>query len=250
MVHGPIARLALLGGVALMLAAPVRAPARDARAAQTSDFPNIGYATWSDVEPEYRLFPGDAIDIAIPSAPELDRSVVVQPDGRVTLPLIGSVMAADRSAGQLEEALAAAYAPQLLHPEIRVTLKAAGPLKVFVGGEVGKPGVYDMEGDMDALRAIIDAGGFTNSAKRTQVVIIRRGPGGRAMMRTVDLKRALHGAGDADLAPLRRFDIVYVPKSSIAEAGQFVQQYFRDLIPGQIGFNYSLGGQTIATGVP
>jgi polysaccharide export outer membrane protein len=249
MVTHPLARLAVLGLTAVLPLSALAAKSPSAAAA-AAQFPNIGYATWTDSEPDYRLFPGDAVDISFPFAPELDRSVVVQPDGRIAMPLIPPVMAANRSVAQLEDALAAAYAGQLREPQVDVSLKLALPLRVFVGGEVGKPGAYDMEGDMDALRAVFDAGGFTDHAKKTQVVIIRRGPGGRPMMRTVNLGAPLKGPGQSDFVPLRRYDIVYVPKSSIAEAGVFVQQYIRDLIPGQVGFDYSIGATAIATGIP
>jgi polysaccharide export outer membrane protein len=207
-----------------------------------SGFANIPYATWSDYEPPYRFYPGDEIEVAIPSATELNKTVTVQPDGRISMPLIPAVMAADRTVDELREALSEAYASQLLRPYVDVTPKAA-PLKVFVGGEVGNPGVYDMQGDGDALRAIIQAGDFKNSANRKEVIILRRGPDGRGMMRTIDLAKGLKNP-KADLAPLRRFDIVYVPRSGVANAGLFVQQYFRDLSPIQFGFSYALGAQT------
>lgn len=216
---------------------PVPAPARDR-------FPDIGYADWSDQEPEYRFYPGDEIDISVPSAPELSKSVIVQPDGRVTLPLVGPQMAADRTIPELQDALARAYAGQLLRPEVFVSVKGTTPLKVFVGGEVGTPGVLDMPGDINALQAIIQAGGFRTTAKTDRVVIIRRGPGGRAMMRTVNLKAAMKDPARSDFVPLRRFDIVYVPRSAVSEAGLWVQQYFRDLSPIQLGFNYAINGQT------
>jgi polysaccharide export outer membrane protein len=237
--------LSAVFALAVIAAAPLAA---HSRSADENAFPDIGYATWSDAEPAYRLYPDDELDVVVPSAPELNRTVRVQPDGRIGLPLIAPVMAADRTVEQLQAALAQAYAAQLRDPEVSVSIKTAGPLKVFVGGEVDKPGVYDMVGDTDALRAIVEAGGFKPSARQNEVVIIRRGPGGRAMMRSVDLKAALHDRGRQDLVPLRRFDIVYVPRSRIAEAGLFVQQYFRDLVPGQLGFNYAVG-KTITSGV-
>src|SRR5262249_54374464 len=110
-------------------------------------FANIPYASWTDDEPQYRLFPGDEIDVAVPSAPELDKTVTIQPDGRVMLPLLAPQMAAGRTASELGLQLGAAYDSQLLRPDVTVTVRAA-PLKVFVGGEVGKPGVYDMPGDI------------------------------------------------------------------------------------------------------
>jgi protein involved in polysaccharide export with SLBB domain len=206
------------------------------------DFHDIPYASWSDYEPPYRFYPGDELEVSLPTAPELTKTVTVQPDGRISLPLIGAVMAADRTVPELQASLADAYATQLLRPTVEVSPKAA-PLKVFVGGEVRNPGIFDMTGDGDALRAVIQAGDFLNSANRTDVIVIRRGPDGRGMIRRVNLQKGLK-SGVADLVPLRRFDIVYVPKSGIADANLFVQQYFRDLSPIQFGFNYALGPTT------
>lgn len=211
------------------------------RAAES--FPDIGYADWSDQEPDYRLYPGDTIDITVPSAPELSKQgIVIQPDGRVSMPLIDPVMAADRTVPEFQAELTRAYSRQLLRPQVSVTVKTASPLKVFVGGEVATPGVYDMPGDINSLQAVIQAGGFKTGARTDQVVIIRRGPGGQAMMRTVNLKSAMKSPAGADFVPLRRFDIIYVPRSSVAEAGLFVQQWLRDLSPVQ--FSYALNGTT------
>ena len=217
---------------------------RDARAEapQAEAFPDIGYATWSDDEPAYRLFPGDELDIAVPSAPELSKTVTVQPDGRISLPLITPVMVADRTTVQAQDALDAAFASQLRRPEVYVTVKTAAPLRVFVGGEVDKPGVYDLPGDINALQAVIQAGGFKVGAKRQEVFVVRRTGDGRAMMRTVDLRQGLAHPERTDLVPLRRFDIVYVPRTGLAAAGVFMQ-HIKDLIPGNLGFDYALNNQ-------
>jgi polysaccharide export outer membrane protein len=206
----------------------------------TQDFPDIGYSTWTEQEPAYRLYPGDVLDIAVPSAPELARTVTVQPDGRITLPLIAPVMAADRSVTEMDAALSQAYAAQLLRPQVEVTVKQAAPLQVFIGGEVKTPGVYTMPGDINALQGVILAGGFLPGSRRQEVVVIRRGPDGRAMMRTVDLRQAIYGPGRSSGAvPLRRFDIVYVPRTGLAEIGSYVSQ-IRDALPVQ--FSYVIGG--------
>jgi protein involved in polysaccharide export with SLBB domain len=213
----------------------------------SADFPNIGYATWSNAEPPYRLYPGDQLDIQVPAAPELNRIVTVEPDGRIRMPLIGPVMVADRSLVDAEGILGNAYSSQLLRPEVNIDVKAATALKVFVGGEVDKPGVYDMPGDINALQAVVMAGGFKTSAKRSEVVVIRRGPDGRAMLRTVNLISGITNA-HTDLVPLRRFDVIYVPRTGISEVGLFVQQYFKDVTPVQLGFSYVAGsGATSGT---
>jgi polysaccharide export outer membrane protein len=97
-----------------------------------------------------------------------------------------------------------------------------------------------MPGGIDAVQAVLLAGGFKISANTSQVVIIRRGPWGRPMTRTADLRRAIFDPGHGDAVPLRRFDIIYAPRSTIADIGVFVQQYLRDTIPVQ--FTYAVNG--------
>jgi polysaccharide export outer membrane protein len=203
-------------------------------------FADIGYATWQEDEPDYRIYPGDQLDITVLSAPELNRSVTVQPDGRITLPLLAPIMVADRSAPQAEQAISTAYASQLIRPAVSVQVKTATSLKIFVGGQVDKPAVYDMPGDINALQAVIMAGGFKTSANARDVVILRRGPNGEPMMRTVNLSAAARDPYRVDAVPLRRFDVVFVPRSGISEVGVFVSQ-IRDALP--IQFSYVIGGQ-------
>ena len=210
--------------------------------ARQPDFPDIGYSTWSDSEPPYRIYPGDELEITVPSAPELSKTVTVQPDGRVSLQLIDKVMAADRTVTDLEAALGEAYSTQLLRPQVNVAIKTSTPLKVFVTGQVDKPGVYDMPGDINALQAIIQAGGFRAGARINQVVIVRRGPDGRAMMRVADLRHGFSDPGRTDLVPLRRFDIVYVPRTPLSSAGSFMRQ-LADLVPGNGGFDYAIANK-------
>ncbi|HEY3813571.1 MAG TPA: polysaccharide biosynthesis/export family protein [Caulobacteraceae bacterium] len=227
----------------LLLASALAALATPALAAPWSGrtdrgFENIPFASWSDDEPAYRFYPGDQIDIATPTAPELSRSVTVGPDGRVSMPLVGAVMAADRTVDELQATLTQAYKGQLVRPVVEVSLKQAAPMRVLVGGEVTTPGWVDMGGDLDALRAVMAAGGPKATAKLGDVVIIRRGADGRPMRRVVNLRQALNDPRHADLVPLRRFDIVYVPRSSLAEVGIFLDQV-KEALP--FTFTYYLG---------
>lgn len=199
------------------------------------DFADIGFADWTETEPEYLLFPGDEIEVATPTASELTRTLKVGPDGRIALPLIGQAMAADRTIAELEYTLSEAYAAELVRPVVEITLKQAGPLKVWVAGEVRTPGVYDMPGDIDAYQAVVMAGDFLPSAQSGQVALIRRGPGGRRMMRPIDL-RPRRG----EVVALRRGDILFVPRTTLGELANFFTQV-RNALP--IGFNYSINGQ-------
>ncbi|WP_426039317.1 polysaccharide biosynthesis/export family protein [Brevundimonas sp. DC300-4] len=202
---------------------------------QQGDFNDIAFADWSDDEPEYLLYPGDEIEVATPTATELTRTLRVGPDGRIALPLIGQAMAADRTLSELEYELSSAYASQLVRPVVEVTLKTAGPIKVWVDGEVRTPGVYDMNGDIDAYQAIIQAGGFLPSARPQQVALIRRGPGSVRMMRVVDLRQRR-----GEVIALRRGDVLYVPRSTLGELANFFTQV-KAALP--VGFNYTINGQ-------
>ncbi|WP_295173724.1 polysaccharide biosynthesis/export family protein [uncultured Brevundimonas sp.] len=194
----------------------------------------LPFAPWTDQEPEYLLYPGDEIEVATPTASELTRTLKVGPDGRIALPLIGSVMAADRTLPQLQQVVSTAYATQLVRPVVEVTLRQAGPIRVWVDGEVRNPGVFEMIGDLDAYQAVIQAGGFAPTSRQDSVALIRRGPGGSRMMRVVDL-RPRRG----EVVPLRRGDIVFVPRSTLGELAAFFTQV-RAALP--IGFSYSING--------
>ena len=200
-----------------------------------SQFPDIGFSDWSDDEPEYVLYPGDEIEIATPTATELTRTQRIGPDGRVSLPLVGQLMAADRTIAELEADASSAYASQLRRPMVEVTLKTAGPIRVWVGGEVRTPGMIEMNGDLDAYQAIIQAGDFLPTARQQEVALIRRGRGGTRMLRAADL-RPRRG----EVIALRRGDILFVPRTTLGEVANFVTQ-FRNALP--VGFTYALGGQ-------
>lgn len=211
-------------------------------------FDNIPYATWDpQYEPPYRFYIGDEAEMTAPGAPELNKTVTVSPDGRASFPYVGEVMLANRSLEDVRQELRRRYGPELRNPNVQLAVKAA-PVKIFVGGEVRAPAEYAMTGDGDAMRAVIQAGGFTLGADLKHVIVIRRAPGGGAMMRTTDLSEALRHGWQPDLVPLRRDDIVYVPRSGIAKAGLFMQQYFRDVLPFQ--FTYALNGTYAQSNTP
>lgn len=200
-----------------------------------TSFPEIGFADWTETEPEYVLYPGDEIEIATPTAAELTRTQKIGPDGRISLPLVGQIMAADRTIAEVEADASTAYASQLRRPLVEITLKTAGPIRVWVGGEVKNPGMIEMVGDLDAYQAVIQAGDYLPTARQNEVALIRRGPGGVRMLRAVDL-RPRRG----EVVALRRGDIIFVPRSTLGEVANFVT-LFRNALP--VGFSYAIGGQ-------
>lgn len=200
----------------------------------------LPFPAYSESDAAYRLGPGDQIEVAIYSAPDLTRVVTIGPDGRIALPMIGAVMAANKTGAELRDALIAAYAPHLRMPEIEVMPRAFASQQVYVGGEVGRPGVYDMTAGMDPLQAVVSAGGFTDRARQNQIIVLSRRPEGGMNVRTFDLSLRAMEQGLPGSAPLGRLDVIYVPRSAIADLNLFMQQYVRDALPIQFGFYYDL----------
>jgi polysaccharide export outer membrane protein len=206
-----------------------------------SGWGDIEFVQWRNADPAFRLFPGDTVDVTVHTAPELDRTVTVGPDGRVNLPLAGRVMVAGRTDAEAASAVADAYTSMLRNPIVEVTATGFGPQNIIVGGQVTTPGMYEMPSRIGALEAIMLAGGFRDSAARGDVVILRRSPSGDGlMMRTVNLHRALRGDGNADPFPLQRYDIVFVPRSTVSEVTLFVEQYVYGILPLDQAFSYAI----------
>ncbi len=223
---------AALAALALLGAVPAAAAQDSAPVAMT----------YSDATPAYRFYPGDEIEISVFSAPELSRNVTIGPDGRVALPLIGAVRAADLTADELHDALVSAYATQLRAPELSVTPRTYASRQVFVGGEVARPGIYDMPANMDAFQAVALAGGFLPSARRGDVLVLSRASG-QSNVTEIDLSPRAMRRGFPDAQPLQRYDVVYVPRSRISQVNLFMQQYVRDALPVQFSFYYDLRGE-------
>lgn len=207
----------------------------------TADWGQPRFAAWQDSDPAYRFYPGDSIDVTVHSAPELSRTALIGPDGRVSLPLLGNVMVAAKTDFEIANTLADAYARDVLvSPIIEVRRAALGPQNIIVGGEVNTPGLVELTGPVGALEAVMMAGGFQNTAARGDVVVLRRQPGGALMMRTVNLHDALRGRSGSDNIQIRRHDIIFVPRSTVAELSVFMEQYVSGILPLDQAFSYAI----------
>lgn len=168
---------------------------------------------------DYRIGPGDVLRVAVYGHEDLTRLAVVAPDGQIPFPLIGQVAAVGLTPteleGRLRDLLGRDY---LVDPQVTVTVQEYRSQRVFVLGEVEKPGTYALTGRSTLLDVLSQAGGPARAAGR-QVVVVRfprsegpvtPGAAGSTTFR-VNLKRLLDGDG-AENIPLENGDTVYVPK--------------------------------------
>jgi polysaccharide export outer membrane protein len=189
---------------------------------------------WTEALPAegpYLLAPGDRIEVIVHTAPELSGEFLIAPDGRLRMPLAGPVTATALTSEELAATLAAALAGELIDPSLEVNLTEPASQKIFIGGEVRAPGMFDLPGQIYPLQAIVMAGGLTRDAAPKDVLLIRRLPGGEVRSAVINVKAGLTDPALASWLPLRRFDVVYVPRSRISEQNQFVQQILRTALP-------------------
>jgi len=191
-------------------------------------------------EQEYKIQVGDQLDIKFFYNAELNEQVIVRPDGRISLQLVQEVVAAGLTPAELTKLLVEKYSGELQKPVITVIVRAFGAQKIYVDGEVYKPGMFPILGNLTALQAISQAGGMKETAQVSEVIIIRRGAGNRPMAFPVYLDKALDGTDISQDIALAPFDIVYVPRSVIANVNVWVDQYIRKNIPVPFGFYYGL----------
>ncbi len=134
---------------------------------------------------------GDVVEIKFAYASQFNESQAVRPDGKIELQLIGEVVAQGKTPTELREELVKLYSTQLKHPELAVIVKSFFERRVYVGGEVNKPGPIDIPGEMTALEAIMHAGGFNLEKAEVRNVIVVRKQDGRLVGTLLDFKMPL-----------------------------------------------------------
>lgn len=233
--------------------------------------------TSAPTEKRYLINIDDVLDIRFRDVKELNATVQVRPDGRISLDLVKSVVAEGKSPEQLEAELIQQYAQYLQSPDLVVVVKqytsnlvsvngqltrpglknledpvvivrSYTPRQVYVAGEVRNPGFVTFRPSLTALQAIIASGGMLGTAAGGRVVLLRKSGVPAPTATILDMDSDLKGRGNNDV-PLRAFDIVVVPKTRIASVNQFLDQYLYQLIPAlhnvNFTFFYDLAGRRI-----
>lgn len=199
-----------------------------------------GMMPWSDAVPAYRLNPGDKIRVFYQRTPELNETAVVGPDGMVGLRPAGRVPALGKTLAEMDVTIARAATRMLSLPIVDVVLDEAAGAVVYVGGSVREAGVYPLVGRVGVLEAIVRAKGFDPEARMTQVVLIRRNAQDRPMLRTIDVRNFVSTVILDDDVPLVAGDIVFVPRSKIAELDLWIDQFINRVLPFNRSFSYTL----------
>jgi polysaccharide export outer membrane protein len=236
--------LALAGALGLLLTArpaeakrvkvPVQELPKEPAAAES--------LAYSIDELPYRVAPGDLLDVDFGVMLD-DRalrvtSVLVRPDGMITLNPIGDVRAAGLTTAELDSLLQEKYKAVYREPHVTIGVAKLAGNFVHVLGEVRVPGSYEVLPNATVLQAIARAGGATDGAAMGNVILMRRTGPNSMVARKVQANHAISYAQASEDPYLRRFDIVYVPKTTIAKIDLFVSQHIEKLLVVPQGYIY------------
>jgi len=167
-----------------------------------------GGVTGADTSKDYRLVAGDKLRIEVYRDPQLSQQLQVRPDGKITLPLIGDVMAAGDTPAALTGKLTAALREYINNPVVTVIVVEAQPQTISVMGEVNSPGVQPLKYPMSVIDALATAGGFKDFANTKRIVIRRMTPTGVQSI-TFNYKDAIKS--DSRPLYLQPGDVIIVP---------------------------------------
>jgi polysaccharide export outer membrane protein len=199
--------------------------------------PNVGQV---DNLAPYHIQVGDVLGVRLMLNPELNEEVTVRPDGHISTTVVKDELAYGRTVPQLTSALVHDYSADLRNPRLTVVVRSFAPTRNYVAGEVVNPGEFITVGpDLTLSQAIARAGGLKEmTGDEHNVFIIRRGPNDVPEFLSVrynSLMWAKDPTADVRLAP---YDVVFVPRSGIAEVYRFFNQYLFQFVPVSWGFSY------------
>lgn len=170
----------------------------------------------------YTVHPTDTLDLTFPLTPEFNQKVTVQPDGFISLRGVGDLSVAGETLPELTASLKKAYSVILKGPMIYVNPTDYEKPYFIVTGKVAKPGKFEWRGQVTLTEAIAEAGGFTDAAKHSQVVLFRRISDEWAPGRVIDVKRMLNTRNLDEDPMVRPGDMIYVPQNRISKVKPFI----------------------------
>ena len=158
--------------------------------------------------PDYRLGPEDVIEVFVWKEPDLSTTVVIRPDGKISLPVVNEIEASGKTAVELRAEITGKLNQFVTNPVVSVMVKQVNSLKISVLGEVRKPDIYRIKNRITVLEAIAMAGGFTDLARPNRVIVLRNTPTGPQRIK-IDIKQAV-GSDSSAIFYLQPLDTVYV----------------------------------------
>jgi polysaccharide export outer membrane protein len=161
-------------------------------------------------------------DVFVWQNPDLSKSVIIGPDGQISYPLVGRILAVGLTPVQLEDKLKKKLSEYVKNPEVSVMMRKYSGNKIIILGEVGYPGIYTYKGTINLIDAIALAGDFTPAAHSDSVILVRGNLDEKPEAKRINLIQAItRGTSDARII-LQPNDVIFVPKTFVANLNKFI----------------------------
>jgi polysaccharide export outer membrane protein len=171
----------------------------------------------------YTLHPGDTVELALRFTPEYNQTLTVQPDGYITVNLIGDVQISGLTLEQAHDEIVKKLAVRLNDPELNLVLKDFQHPYVVVGGEVQQPGKIELRQNMTAMQAVVLAGGFKSTARDTRIVVFRHIDSEKGEVRVLNLHKIQDTKSlERDMA-LQAGDMILIPPNRVATFSRYME---------------------------
>jgi polysaccharide export outer membrane protein len=172
--------------------------------------------------PLYRLRKSDVVEVRFTFSPEFDQTLTVQPDGFIAPKAIGDIVAEGLTIAELRDSIRQAYAPVLRDPEVSVMLRDFEKPFFLAGGQVARPGKYELRSPTTVTEAIAIAGGFTDQSRHSQVVLFRKITDGIVETHVLNVKTMLAARNLDEDVMLKPGDMLFVPQNRISKIRKFL----------------------------
>jgi len=188
----------------------------------------IGYAVaqttgFAERDAHYKLQPEDKVEVQYRYTPEYNAIAALQPDGYVSLPLIGEVKLAAMTLDQARMAIVAKAGERLADPEVTVLLKEYVKPYFVVAGEVAHPGRFELRGVVSLVEALAVSGGLKDSARRTQVILVHKTNREMAEVKLLDLRKMMAAANIREDISIHSGDMIVVPRNFISKIEPYIR---------------------------
>lgn len=159
---------------------------------------------------EYRIGPQDVLRIDVWKEPEISRAVPVRPDGKISLPLLNDVQAAGFTPTQLTGIITEGLKKYITSPQVTVSVTEINSRRIYVTGEVTRPGAFPLLPNMTVLQALSSASGFTQFARRKNIYVLRV-EDGKQVKHPFNYNEVVAGRKPEQNISLQAGDVIVVP---------------------------------------
>lgn len=195
-------------------------------------------ATGEPTELYYKISVDDKLYISVWRVPDLSLEFVVGPDGHISFPLIGDVLAAGKTLAELDVEITEKLKEYVIDPQVAVIVREFAGDQVTVIGEVRNPGIYKFIGKTRIMDVIAQAQGFTDRAKSASIVIVRESEDptdAKENLMVVDIKSILKGKLKNNIE-IQPYDIIYVSRTFVSNAKEFYDSWIIPTVDSVIDY--------------